>query len=227
MGKSFVLIDVDFFNKEGLFVPQQLGFIEENSKEVSITLAQEDSLSGFDLYKCHYDKEINKRIKIGYDHFINHYYDPTDFELFYNEKLNLAVANAGNDLIRSFCEELNQTKYFKLKILPFDTNDILLRLDSINGLWISKIKEMNLESAGYFGPSVQKSERAQDILNGAGPEVSSFNAYFYSEYFGKDFSILISKKGSVVIHDYLSSTKDYILFITELYDKLLKNSLIK
>lgn len=215
-------MDVDFFKEDGFFLPQQQNFINEHEghQDISIEL-NSNKMDSLLIYNCHYDKKVKKRIKISYELIYDSYFEPSDFKIYYNKEKKVIFVGASSELTLAFCKELNDSCLFKLQGFKFDMKDIISKIDLISGLWIGEIKEMHLKSVGFYGENVNHSKKAQDTLNDSETEISSFIATYYSSFFGREFSLLFSKKGSITIHDSLSSDEEYFTLLNEIFEQLL------
>ncbi|OIJ07648.1 hypothetical protein BKP35_18360 [Anaerobacillus arseniciselenatis] len=218
---TFVIVKVNKFFEKNYIVPTQQDLLQENGyQETKIELFLENAFEAFDAYSCHFDRKINKRIKIKHDEFYDHYYDPSDFFLYYNSKSEIAIINTSHDTAKLFCNQLNEHKNFKLELMEFNLHEIIDRISDVNGLWISDIKEMNLSSAGYFGTDVHRNQKAEELIKEA--KISSISASFTSRKFSRSYNVLISKKGVIVTHEKMAGPYDAVALTNEIFSRLIE-----
>ncbi|MGM0775480.1 MAG: hypothetical protein ACQEXE_01595 [Bacillota bacterium] len=220
MAKSFLVCDARNFFEDDFFVPIQQTLLEdEGASEVSLKLNHANFHLGFDQYLCQHDYIHNKSGRVFNKHF-NYYFEPLKFYTYHHKELNLAFIQTKAEAAVDFMNKINSTKHYNLSQVQMDFKNMIPLVTEVAGAWIADLKRAHLKTAGFFGPNVHKSE--EYIEAAAEGNVSSIQMKFISERSCEEYTITISKKGSVVLYDTLPTVEDEIGLVFEVYNRLIK-----
>lgn len=220
MAKAFLICQAKRFNKDDFLVPiQQTLLDDEGSSEISLKLNNSNFHLNFDQYICQHDFIHNKSGKV-FNRIFTHYFEPLKFYTYYREDLNLILVQTKTDAAIDFINKINGTKYYDLNPIQIDFKSVIPLITEVAGAWIADLKRAHLKTAGFFGPNVHKSEEYIEAASEG--IVSSIQMKYISDRTHEEYYVAISKKGSVILYDTLSTVEDEIDLVYEVFNKLIK-----
>ncbi|HBZ09162.1 MAG TPA: hypothetical protein DEO65_04640 [Bacillus bacterium] len=220
MAKSFLICNVNRFFADEFLVPiQQTLLKDEGSSEISLKINISNFHLGFDQYICHHDY-IHKRRGRVFGRDFNHYFEPLNFYSYYHDIDNLLIIQTKTDASLDFVNKLNSTNRYELDPVNMDFKKMIPLISEVAGAWIADLKRAHLKTAGFFGPNVHKSEEYKEAA--AEGNVSSIQMKYIAEHDGNEYYVAISKKGSIILYDSLSTVEDELYLVCDVFNKLIK-----
>lgn len=220
MVKTYLICQTQRFNKEDFLVPIQQKLIEdEGSSEISLRLNRSNFHLGFEQYICHHDFIHNKSGRV-FNKIFTHYFEPLSFYTYYRDDLQLVFLQTKTDPALDFVQKINSTKHYQIDPIVIDFKKVLPLITEVAGAWIADLKRAHLKTAGFFGPNVHKSEEYK--IAASEGNVSSIRMKYISDKDQNEYSVAISKKGSIVIYDTMSTVEDELDLVFEVFNKLIK-----
>jgi hypothetical protein len=221
--KAYLLCDVKKFLENEFSVPIQESLVEyEGEPEINIQLARKNFYNGFDQYRCHHDFKIKMYGKAFYKHF-NYFFRPIDFYLYYNSNVKIALLSVGSKYGLDFIEKLNDYKHHEMTPIEVDFDYIRPKITEMSGVWV-KINQANLKSAGFFGYHVNKSKEVEEAIKDG--VLSSVLIKYIIPSTKEEHSILISKKGTIVLFDTYNQIEDELDIVMSVYNDIIKKPAI-
>ncbi len=229
LSKSFVFCSVQHFNENEFMVPIQEVMLQiegdteaEGKAEIMISPANQLLLDKFDIYDCKHDYKVKVFGKVFNKPF-NYYFITKHFNLFYSKGDKLAIIALKTDIALDYINALNQNGPYKMKPIEIDFKYIAPRITEMSGVWISGLNKKHVKTKGLFGDNVNKSEEFLEASQEG--KVSSVQIKFVSSS-REEYSIGISKRGSITLYDKFALIEDELGVVKEVYDQLLKKPAI-
>jgi hypothetical protein len=163
--------------------------------------------------------ELKEKVNgIVYGREFNHYLKPYEFSLFHNYDSELSLIRLNTDAAEDFVKTLNEEKLYKFDPLKINFEFIIAKSIEVSSLWVSQINSLNLSSAGYFGSDVHRDPDVQEMIKNG--ELSYIQIkYIYNDK--NEYTIGISKRGSITIYNTLENKKKELDIAFDIYRKLL------
>lgn len=216
MVSSYLLCDINnFYNKDNYLKPIQQELLPNEGKpEVRVELKSNFFHNGFKQYRCHHDFRHNVFGKV-YGHEFNYFLEPLDFNMFKND--DIALISVRKEVALDFINHLSETGHYNLDPVEVNFTNMYPLITEVSGAWIADLKRAHVRTAAFFGSNVNKST---DFLDAASEgNVSSIRINFV--FRGREYSILISKDGIVVIQTLVDTFEDEIDLVMDIYEKLI------
>lgn len=220
MAKAYLVCHSNKFIKDHYLIPIQNDLLEddvEGAPETYIKPAKENYFLNFDKYICHHDYKHNAHGRVFQKSF-SYYFEPLNFYTYNNPSNALTLIQTKTDVALDFISKLSQTGEYNVEPVVVDFKSMIPHIDEVAGAWIADLKRAHLKTAGFFGPHVNKSEeykRAAEEGN-----VSSISIKFTSN--SKEYTVLISGKGSIVLYDSFNTIEEELDLILQIYEQLIK-----
>jgi hypothetical protein len=221
MTKAFLACKTHRFNEtQSYMIPiQQELFEHEGSSEIKIEIHHKDFFCRFDQYLCHHDFMHKKNGKV-FGQYFNHYFEPLNFYTYYNETENLTFIQTKTDAALDFVKRLNLSKHYNLEPVKIDFTKMYPLITEVAGAWIADLKRAHLKTAGFFGPNVHKSEEFIEAASEG--NVSSIQMKFISDFTKEEYSVAISKRGTIVLYDTFDTIEKELDLVNEVFTRLIK-----
>lgn len=213
---SYMLCDINnFYNKDEYFIPIQQELLPNEGKpEISVKLKNKLFHNGFKQYRCHHDFKHNVFGKV-YGNEFNYFLEPLNFNMFKNN--DIALISVRKEVALDFISHLSKTNLYDLTPVEVNFTNMYPLITEVSGAWIADLKRAHVRTAAFFGPNVNKSNDFLDAANEG--NVSSIRINFV--FREREYSILISKDGIVVIQTHVDTFEDEIDLIMDIYEKLI------
>lgn len=219
MAKAYLICSSERFNKNDFLIPIQEELLEnEGESEVSIKLHQENFHLEFDQYLCHNDFIHNTRGRV-FNRDFNYYIEPISFYSYYRKSEDLLFVQTKTKVALDFITRMNNTKKYILNPVNINFNKIIPHITEVAGVWIADLKKINLKTAGYFGPNVHRSEEYKEAA--AEGNVSSIHIKYISDNNSREYYVVISGKGSIILYDSFETLEEEINLVNEIYHKFI------
>lgn len=223
--KSFVLCDVNKFEKEDFQFDYQSEFFEDDENFMGegtpkVSLSSDKNKFNHMCYRKilgSYDYIHQKKGKV-FNKYFSRYFEEFKFPIYYNENESFLMIQIKTDVGLEFIESINSNENFNVKVINIDFEKIVQNVPEISGAWIAELKSKHLKSTGLFGPKVNLSEEYKEAINEG--EISSMIITFI--YDSCEFKVNISRKGSVTLLNKIASPEQEIEILNEIYTQLLK-----
>lgn len=221
MSNVFLIAKSQKFQSTDFSFSMQGDLLEESEgdPETYIKLSEESFHKDLDRYKCHHDYKHNKHGRVFHKDF-SYYYEPIDFSTYYSSSDKLTLVQVKTDVGLDFIKQLNQSGEYSIEPVDMKFEKMIPHILEIKGAWISDLKDAHLKTAGYFGPNVNLSD--EYIESAKEGNISSMVIQFTSSSDKKEYTITISRKGSIYIANTIELLEDKIELVLEVYDKLIK-----
>lgn len=220
MAKSYLICDVAHFHKTSHLIPiQQELFETEGNPEISLNIINHDYHREFDRYDCHHDYKHNRSGKV-YDQTFSYYFEQVDFYMYYNKDQRLALIGTKTDIAIDFVKKLSGDGHHEMNPVEINLAAMYPLIMEIRGVWISNLNQTYLNTAGYFGPNVNRSEEFKQASEIG--DVSSLRIVYVHPESGEELDVGISKRGSVTLYSTFDRVEDEIDVVLDIYDKLIK-----
>lgn len=221
MAKAYLVCSTSKFHDEPKYmIPIQQELLEtEGTSEIKLELNREKFHLGFDQYICHHDFMHKKNGKVFGKNF-TFYFEPLNFYTYYNNNEKLTFIQTKTEAALDFIKKINRSKHYEFEPVKIDFSKMYPLITEVAGAWIADLKRAHLKTAGFFGPNVHKSEEFKDAA--AEGNVSSIQMKYISDLTREEYSVAISKKGTIVLYDSFETTELEIDIVNEVYTKLIK-----
>lgn len=222
MAKAYLLCLSDKFNESDFEISFQYDLLEdlvEGEPETYIKSYRKEFHLGFNQYKCHHDYKHNKSGRVFQQDF-TYYFEPLDFYTYYCTDTNLTMIQTKTDVAIDFIQKLNETKEYDINPIEIDFEKMIPHITEIGGAWFANLKKAHLKSAGLFGPHVNKSEEYKEAAKEG--NISSIQINFISGTNSKEYTVLISSRGTIVLYDTHETIEAEMELVKDIYNKLIK-----
>jgi len=221
MAKAYLACNTfKFHTIQSYMIPiQEELFEDEGSSEIKLELKHIDFHLDFDQYLCHHDFMHKKNGRVFGKNF-TYYFEPLNFYTYFKSAEDLSFIQTKTDAALDFIKRINNTKLYNLEPVKIDFTRMYPLITEVGGAWIADLNRAHLKTAGFFGPNVHKSEEFIDAA--AEGNVSSIRMKYVSHKSKEEFSIAISKKGTIVLYDTIETIEQELDLVEEIYQTLIK-----
>lgn len=222
MVKTYLVCVTKKFKKDDFLLPMQIDLLEDEVEGEALTSINQSSDNfhiEFEQYKCHHDFKHNKSGRVFQQNF-SYYFEPLNFYTYHNSNENLAFIRTKTEVALDFIEKLNTTGEYDLKPIEINFEKMIPHIDEIGGAWFANLRKAHLKSAGYFGPHVNKSEEYKEAAREG--HVSSIQINYINRVNSNEYTVLISKKGSIVLYDRFETLEEELELVDQICARLIR-----
>lgn len=219
MAKAYLVCTSYKFNEKDYYLPIQGDLLDvEGEPETFIKFNNKNFHRNFDQYICHHDFRHNRSGRVFKKDF-TYYFEPLDFYTYHNPNNDLTLVQTKTEIAIDFIQKLRSTNKYDMEPVDIDFNSMIPHIPEVGGAWIANLKRAHLKTAGYFGPHVNKSDEYKEAAREG--NVSSIQMNYIGRATNKEYTVTISKKGSIVLYDSFNTIEEEIDLIHEIYNHLI------
>ncbi len=138
---------------------------------------------------------------------------------YYYEKLNIIILHCSKDAFNQFYKAFKEHYEFEFKKATVDFDYIISnqKLLGIEGIWLGKIDDININSLLLLGNNVEDSSKYRE-LRAEGAEISNITMIY--DFNSKQKKVMITKDGGVVFYT-KEDESNALLIIENIYETLM------
>lgn len=199
---------------------QQIPVIQVDEEPI-IKFTKLEENDEFIKYSLYSESFVNKKGR-AYTHkdVFKFFIEVKENYFYYYKTLNIAIFSCSKETFLQFVSKFKNNADFVFEQIDVNFDSIIENQHSlgIQGIWLGKIRDMNIKSLLMLGSQVQDSSKLQDILS-AGAKITNITL-IYKDSNNKQEMIMITKDGGIVIYPHLEENI-CLQLVKDAYFKLL------
>lgn len=193
---------------------QQALFNGDESANTNYELFNPSFLNGVERYTAYHELLVNKPGRANGQPF-SCYYEPHYFPFYHDKNRSLLYINTKKVVVNSFLEHLGLNKSWPK--VPIDYEAMAPILPTITGAWFCELNLKYVNSAGYFGQHVNRSDEFKKAAECGNISVLYINTPWPPPG-GREYRVGITSDGAVVLSKNMSLEEHEVELVSYVYD---------
>jgi len=193
----------------------------EEESETSYSLSQPSFMKDVDRFTAHHELKVD-RYGRAHGKYFSFYYEPYNFTFYYDRARNLVYLCAKKKVVNSFIEDIGLSSNWPKITVNYEA--MIPYLQNITGAWFCQLKLEYLNTAGYFGPHVNRSEYFKKAA-----ELGQISVLYISLSWplgGNEYRVGITSDGAIILPKTMELEDEEIAIVQYVYDTFIAPTLV-